>query len=130
VREAATLTSGSAQAENVIDFTATSIEDLLDKAHGMTVQVGLTEVELDTRGLAIEFVEQDWRTQLLAIITNPNVALIFMMVGVYGLIFEFMNPGTWCLARSAASASFSASMRLPCCRSAMPVSGFSCSALP
>lgn len=94
VREAATLTSGRAQAENVIDFTATSIEDLLDKAHGMVVQVSGVETELETRGLAIEFVEQDWRTQLLAIITNPNVALIFMLVGVYGLIFEFMNPGT------------------------------------
>ena len=94
VREAATLTSGTAERENVVDFTAISIEDLLNKAHGMVVQVGRGETELDTRGLAVEFVEQDWRTQLLAIITNPNVALIFMIVGVYGLIFEFMNPGT------------------------------------
>ncbi|MGY6709134.1 MAG: NfeD family protein [Rhizobiaceae bacterium] len=94
VREAATLTASAAQQENVIDFTATSPEDLLDKAHGMTVQVGQTEVVLETRDLAIEVVEPDWRTQLLAIITNPNVALIFMLIGVYGLIFEFMNPGT------------------------------------
>lgn len=94
VREAATLTASAAQQENVIDFTATSPEDLLDKAHGMTVQVGQSEVVLDTRDLAIEVVEPDWRTQLLAIITNPNVALIFMLIGVYGLIFEFMNPGT------------------------------------
>lgn len=94
VREAATLTAGAARQENVIDFTATSAEDLLDKAHGMTVQVGQTDLVLDTRDLTIEVVEPDWRTQLLAIITNPNVALIFMMVGVYGLIFEFMNPGT------------------------------------
>lgn len=94
VREAATLTASGASRENVIDFTATSIDDLLDKAHGMTVQVGQSDVVLDTRDLAIDVVEPDWRTQLLAIITNPNVALIFMMVGVYGLIFEFMNPGT------------------------------------
>lgn len=94
VREAATLTASSASRENVIDFTATSIEDLLDKAHGMTVQVGQSETVLESRGLTIDVVEPDWRTQLLAIITNPNVALIFMMVGVYGLIFEFMNPGS------------------------------------
>ena len=94
MRDAATLTSSSAQRENVINFTATSIEDLLDKAHGMVVQVGRGETGLDTRGLAVEFVEQDWRTKFLGIITNPNVALILMMIGVYGLIFEFMNPGT------------------------------------
>ncbi|NMG39414.1 nodulation protein NfeD [Chelativorans sp. ZYF759] len=94
VREAATLTSSAASRENVIDFTATSVEDLLEKSHGMTIQLGQAETVLETRGLTIEVVEPDWRTQLLAIITNPNVALIFMMVGVYGLIFEFMNPGT------------------------------------
>jgi membrane-bound serine protease (ClpP class) len=48
---------------------------------------------LQTRGLAIEHIEPNWRTRLLAVITNPNVALILMMVGIYGLIFEFMNPG-------------------------------------
>ena len=94
VREAATLTSSAASRENVINFTATSVEDLLEKSHGMTIQLGQAETVLETRGFTIEVVEPDWRTQLLAIITNPNVALIFMMVGVYGLIFEFMNPGT------------------------------------
>src|SRR5688572_24633943 len=54
VREAATLTASSASRENVIDFTATSIEDLLDKAHGMTVQVGQSETVLESRGLTID----------------------------------------------------------------------------
>src|SRR5690606_23793142 len=48
---------------------------------------------LDTGGLRLEEIDPDWRTKLLAAITNPNVALILMMIGIYGLIFEFMNPG-------------------------------------
>ncbi len=93
VREAASLTATAAASDNVIDFTATSIEDLLAKSHGMTVRVGQAEIELETEGLAIEEIEPDWRTRFLSVITNPNVALILMMVGIYGLIFEFMNPG-------------------------------------
>lgn len=93
VREAVSLTATDAERENVIDFTAASVEDLLAKAHGMTVRVGQGEMTLDTRGLAVEEIEPDWRTRFLSVITNPNVALIFMLVGIYGLIFEFMNPG-------------------------------------
>jgi len=77
----------------VIDFTATSIEDLLEKAHGLSARVGQADIVLDTQGLAIETIEPDWRTRFLSVITNPNVALILMMVGIYGLIFELMNPG-------------------------------------
>ena len=50
-------------------------------------------MQLQTAGLAIAHFEPDWRTRFLAAITNPNVALILMMIGIYGLIFEFMNPG-------------------------------------
>src|SRR3546814_20846742 len=50
-------------------------------------------ITLATRGLDVEQVTPDWRTGLLSAITDPNVAMILMMVGVYGLIFEFMNPG-------------------------------------
>ncbi|MHA6645548.1 NfeD family protein [Mesorhizobium sp. A623] len=93
VREASSLTATDAARENVIDFTATSIDDLLAKANGMSVRVGHAETVLDTQGLAIEEVAPDWRTRFLSVITHPNVALIFMMIGIYGLIFEFMNPG-------------------------------------
>jgi membrane-bound serine protease (ClpP class) len=93
VREAATLSSAGAIKENVIDFVANSIEDVLDQADGMQVSAGGMEIVLETRGIAIEHVEPDWRTQLLSAITNPNVALILMMIGIYGLIFEFLNPG-------------------------------------
>ncbi|MGV6871820.1 NfeD family protein [Pseudochelatococcus sp. B33] len=93
VREAVSLTATAAARENVIDFTATDIDDLLAKAHGMTVRVGQADATLDTQGLAVEAIEPDWRTRFLSVVTNPNVALIFMLVGIYGLIFEFMNPG-------------------------------------
>jgi len=93
VRQAATLSSAGAIKENVIDFVADSIEDVLDQADGMQVSAGGREIVLETRGIAIEHVEPDWRTRLLSAITNPNVALILMMIGIYGLIFEFLNPG-------------------------------------
>lgn len=93
VREAASLTATEAARKNVIDFTAANIEDLLAKADGMSARVGQADMVLDTDGLAVEEMEPDWLTRFLTVITNPNVALIFMMVGIYGLILEFMNPG-------------------------------------
>lgn len=93
VRQAASLTATAAAEENVIDFIAGSLDDLLDQSDGMVVRLREAEVTLDTAGLAIERIEPDWRTQLLAVLTNPNVALILMMIGIYGLIFELMNPG-------------------------------------
>ncbi|MFA7664836.1 MAG: nodulation protein NfeD [Burkholderiaceae bacterium] len=93
VREAASLTATDAEREKVIDFTATSVEDLLAKADGMTVRIAHADVVLATGGLSVETIEPDWRTRFLSVITNPNIALIFMMVGIYGLVFEFMNPG-------------------------------------
>ncbi|MGH6866919.1 MAG: NfeD family protein [Methyloceanibacter sp.] len=94
VREAASLSAGQALKENVIDIIANHMDDLFAHAHGRKVKVGTEEVTLDTKGLALERYEPDWRTQILATITNPNIALILMMIGIYGLILEFMNPGT------------------------------------
>ncbi|MEZ0000446.1 NfeD family protein [Sinorhizobium fredii] len=94
VREAASLSSPAAVREKVVDFTAVSIEDLLKQAHGRTVRIGQVDSRLDTTGLAAEDVLPDWRTRLLSVITDPNVALLLMIVGIYGLIFEFITPGT------------------------------------
>lgn len=93
VRDAASLDAREAVASRVADFMAGDIADLLAKADGRVVTVGGAAMTLHTKNLVIEHVRPDWRHQLLATIANPNVALIFMMVGVYGLIFEFMNPG-------------------------------------
>jgi len=93
VREAASLSASEALKENVIDVLASTMDDLFAQAHGRTVKLGTQEVALDTQGLTIEQFEPDWRTKILATITNPNIALILMLIGIYGLIFEFMNPG-------------------------------------
>ncbi|MBY3172076.1 NfeD family protein [Rhizobium laguerreae] len=96
VREAASLSSAAALREKVIDFVAADINDLLAQAQaqGRVVRVGQTDVRLETSGLIVQELEPDWRTRLLSVITNPNIALILMMVGIYGLIFEFLTPGT------------------------------------
>ncbi|NKL80668.1 NfeD family protein [Rhizobium leguminosarum] len=94
VREAASLSSAAALREKVIDFVAADINDLLAQAQGRVVRVGQTDVRLQTSGLIVQELEPDWRTRLLSVITNPNIALILMMVGIYGLIFEFLTPGT------------------------------------
>ncbi len=93
VREAVSLTATDAAEENVIDFTAENLGQLFAQADGMTVKMADGEITLETDGIAHEEVEPDWRTQILSVITNPNVALILMLVGVYGIIFEFLNPG-------------------------------------
>jgi membrane-bound serine protease (ClpP class) len=93
VREGASLSASAALEQDVIDIVARSMDDLLSQAHGRVVAVGDTNVTLDTTVLELEHIDPDWRNDFLAAITNPNVALILMMIGIYGLIFEFMNPG-------------------------------------
>lgn len=93
VRDAASLSSTAAEREKVIDFTATTVDNLMAQANGRTVRIGETDIRLDTTGLIVENVEPDWRTRLLSVIADPNVALILMIIGIYGLIFEFLTPG-------------------------------------
>ncbi|WP_246698077.1 nodulation protein NfeD [Rhizobium sp. BK275] len=95
VREAASLSATAALREHVIDFMVASPADLLAQAQGRVVRIGQADVRLDTAGLAIEAFEPDWRIRLLSVITDPNIALILMMIGIYGLIFEFLAPGTF-----------------------------------
>ena len=93
VREGASLAASQALEENVIDLIATDIDDLLLQIHGKTVDVNGKDRVLDTSNLLLETFERDWRNKLLAVITNPNVAYILMLIGIYGLFFEFVNPG-------------------------------------
>jgi membrane-bound serine protease (ClpP class) len=93
VREAASLSAEEAAAERVIDLVATSLPALLEAIDGRTVKLAEGEVTLATSGMTIERYEADWRIKLLATITDPNLAYILMLVGIYGLIFEFYSPG-------------------------------------
>ncbi len=93
VRAAASLTAGEARERNVIDLVADDVPDLLAKADGRSVRVGNSSMILHTKDLRLLARDPDWRTQALSVITNPNLALLLLMAGVYGLIFEFMSPG-------------------------------------
>ena len=95
VREASNLPAQEALAMNVIDFVAADLDELLAAIDGETVDVeGRGAVTLDTSTNDIEYIEPDWRYELLGLIADPNVAYILLMVGVYGIILEFYNPGT------------------------------------
>ena len=93
VREGHTLTSEQAKAENVIDLLADDLPSLLQQLDGREVRMASGELTLHSAGLQVIEREQDWRTRLLAIITNPSVAYFLMLIGFYGIIFELSNPG-------------------------------------
>src|SRR5260370_6784489 len=93
VRTAVSLPASEALKLNVIDVIAEDVPDLLRKIDGRTVKVAGKPETPATAGLSIVNVAPDWRTEVLSIITNPNIAFLLMLVGVYGLIFEFLNPG-------------------------------------
>ena len=93
VRSAASLPAAEALALHVIDVIADDIPDLLRKIDGRMATVAGKPQRLATAGLEIVAAPPGWRTELLALITNPNVAFILMLIGVYGLILEFFNPG-------------------------------------
>ncbi len=93
VREGVSLSSEQALEAGVIDIIAGDIADLLQQVNGTTVSLQGGERTLDTGGLIVEAIEPDWRNELLAIITNPNIAYILMLLGIYGLFFELANPG-------------------------------------
>lgn len=95
VREGVTLESEEAVEMNVADFIANDLTELLEKADGREVDVNGEMVPLQTAGAEVERLEPDWRTRFLSILTNPNVAYLLLIVGLYGLLLEGYNPGTW-----------------------------------
>ena len=94
VREAASLQASEALKLNVIDIIASSVPDLLKQLDGFEVTVLGKKQSLQTEGLNLVEIEPDWRSRFLSVITNPNIAYILMLIGIYGLIFEFSNPGS------------------------------------
>ncbi len=93
VRGAASLSASAALQQKVIDLIARDIPDLLTRIDGREVQVAGSTVKLATRGLTVVRARPDWRTQLLAVITNPTVAYGLMLIGIWGLLLEGYNPG-------------------------------------
>jgi membrane-bound serine protease (ClpP class) len=93
VRTAVSLPAAEALKLHVIDVIADDVPDLLRKIDGRTVTVAGKPKRLTTAELELLTVPPDWRTTLLAVATDPNVAFLLMLIGVYGLLFEFLNPG-------------------------------------
>jgi membrane-bound serine protease (ClpP class) len=93
VRQAASLPAEEAKKRKVIDLIAADVDDLLKQLDGRKLTLQGVERTLDTRGAVIVQIDPDWRNRLLAVITDPSVAIILMMLGIYGLIFELSNPG-------------------------------------
>ncbi len=103
VREAVSLQASDALKLKVVDVVATDLGDLLRQVNGRAIpmegrpmdgpQTGGRTVTLDTAQAEIERVMPDWRSRLLAVIGDPGIAYILMLLGIYGLIYEFSNPG-------------------------------------
>ncbi|MEK7222955.1 MAG: nodulation protein NfeD [Pseudomonadota bacterium] len=93
VREAASISAEEAVKKNVADLIAADSADLLKKLDGRKLNVQGRDIVLKTAGLQVHSYEPDWRSRLLAVITDPNVAYILMLLGIYGLFFELWNPG-------------------------------------
>lgn len=93
VREAASLDSEQALQLNVIDFIARDLDQLVALSNGRSVTINGVKSTIELEDVAYVVREQDWRFSLLSVITNPNVAYILMLIGIYGLLLEFYNPG-------------------------------------
>jgi len=93
VRDGASLPASEALEAGVIDLIASDIPDLLRQLDGRKVKIGAKEVVLATQGMTLVEIEPDWRTELLSLLTNPNVAYLLMLIGIYGLLLEGYNPG-------------------------------------
>ncbi|MEJ2593345.1 MAG: nodulation protein NfeD [Candidatus Thiodiazotropha sp.] len=94
VRSAVSLSADEAKQLGVIDLVADDLPALLAQLDGREVKLPEGSRVLHTRGLSLVTIEPDWQSKLLSIISNPNLAYILMLVGIYGLIYEFANPGT------------------------------------
>ena len=93
VREAVSLPASEALKLKVVDMVATDLDDLLRQLNGRSIKLNDRTVTLDTAHATIERVLPDWRSRLLAVIGDPSIAYLLMLLGIYGLIYEFSNPG-------------------------------------
>ena len=93
VREAASLTASAAAEQNVIDFVAADVPALLATADGRTVSVDGQDRRLELSGARVETVTPTLITRILSVLANPNIALLLMTLGFYGLLYELASPG-------------------------------------
>jgi membrane-bound serine protease (ClpP class) len=93
VRRAANLSSSEALANGVIDLVSGDLTSLIEALNGHEVTVNGVVITLALDNPVLTIVDTGWRHDFLSVITNPNIAYILLMIGIYGLILEFYNPG-------------------------------------
>ncbi len=93
VRGSESLSSRQALDMGVIDLIADNIEDLLRQLHDRQVSSSAGETTLSTDNMTLRYYQPDWRNKFLSVIADPSVAYILLLIGIYGLVLEFYNPG-------------------------------------
>lgn len=93
VKEAKSISAKDALKFGVIDLMAENTEELLSKLDGRVVNISGQSITLKTKSAVIHIYEPDWKTRFLSIVTNPNIAYIFLLIAIYGIFFELINPG-------------------------------------
>jgi len=93
VRQAFSITETEALEQNVVDLVAKNLEELIARLNGMVVETPKGTVTLETEGATVISLEMDFSEKILDILSDPNIAYILFMLGVYGLLFELYNPG-------------------------------------
>lgn len=93
VKDAATLTAEEARKEGIIDVMATDVKDLLDQLNGRKAQTVLGDRIISVSNAQVKDVVPNWRVKFLSAITDPNIVFILLLIGIYGILFEFWSPG-------------------------------------
>ncbi|WP_165474745.1 NfeD family protein [Legionella nagasakiensis] len=93
VLDAATMTAPEALKAGVINLIAKNRNDLLTKLDGLMVNQAGREIKLNTANADVELVKPDWRMRFLLVITDPTIAYLLLLLGIYGIFFELVNPG-------------------------------------
>jgi len=93
VRESVSLSADEALKVHVVDRVAVDVADLLKQVQGTRIAIGGTTLTIDVADAEVVAFDPDWRARLLSVIASPSLALVLMMIGIYGLLFEFLSPG-------------------------------------
>jgi membrane-bound serine protease (ClpP class) len=93
VRESISETENEALEHHAVDFICPTMDSLLKTIDGLNAEVNSNTVILKTAGAEVHYLEKNWREELLTIISDPNIAYILMLIGIYGMFFELYNPG-------------------------------------
>ncbi|HBD7144115.1 TPA: nodulation protein NfeD [Legionella pneumophila] len=93
VTEGKSITANEALSKGVVNYIAKNRDDLLSQIHGIKVSQNNKTITINTESPDIQVINPDWRTRFLSVITNPTVAYLLLLLGIYGIFFELVNPG-------------------------------------